>query len=129
MNHSNFQLSKREKGIVEEIKKHLTVTQNRKEAFISDYFVLRFLRARQWNPVTAIKMIQNYFDFRDKMTAKMGIFREKSSKNDKPFLNRPSKTGKEISFLKPLKGRNNQNSHSNQQSERHGSKSSSKFEF
>ena len=49
---------------------------------------------------------------------KMQIFPEKSDPNKNQFLKRPLRTGKEISFLKPLKGLNKQNSHSNQQGER-----------
>jgi hypothetical protein len=82
MEKNSIILTKEQKIIVENLKKHLKVVKKRTEPFISDYFVFRFLEARNWKETKTRTMLENYFIFRDRMMKKAEELKERRGYNN-----------------------------------------------
>jgi hypothetical protein len=60
-------LDKKQKEILDNLKKYVREELKRNDQFICDFFIYRFLLSTSWDVEKAIEMLNNYFPFRDRM--------------------------------------------------------------
>lgn len=75
---SDILLTQKEKEIVDSMHDYLKNHLKRKEPFICDIFIFRFLVARKWDIDKTKAMFDKLFEFRDKMII---LYQDKYFKN------------------------------------------------